>query len=340
MTKRERLLASVRHGAIDALPWQFDLTSAVARKLVAYYGTDDLREATGDHMVWGGFGEPRGHVSEPAPEGMYRNEFGSVWARTARDLTVGDWGELVDYPLKTPSLDGYAFPDGAAEGRADGIPGVRAAYPDHFLTLGMPGLFEPAWALCGFENYLGYLMGEPKFVEEMTVRLADYACAVVAQAEGMGADGVRFGDDWGFQDRLMVRPEVWRRIFKEQYRRIFEAARKIGLVVMIHSCGNITDIVPDLIEVGCEVIHPLQPEVMDVEWCAREYGKDVAFWGGLGSQSTIPLGTVEDVRREVSHWLSLFADGGYVLAPAGAAPADTPVENVVAIVEEARAQLG
>jgi uroporphyrinogen decarboxylase len=252
---------------------------------------------------------------------------------------VGDWGELVSYPLREPSLRGHVFPDGAAPGRADGIAAVRAQYPDHFLVVGGSGLFEPAWALCGFENYLGYLLSDTGFVAELTERLADFSCALTAQLAGTGVDGIRFGDDWGFQDRLMVRPEVWRRLFKEPYRRVYGAARRLGIVVMIHSCGNITDILPDLIEVGVEVVHPLQPEAMDVAFCRREYGRDLTFWGGLGSQSTIPLGTPADVRREVRERLALFREGGYILAPAGAVPTDAPVENVVAIVEEAFAQL-
>ena len=136
-----------------------------------------------------------------------------------------------------------------------------------------------------------------------------------------------------------IRPETWRRIYKKHYRRIYGAARDAGLVVSIHSCGNITDILPDLAEIGVQVVHPLQPEAMDVERCRREYGKDLSFWGGLGSQSTLPFGAPEDVRREVRDRLRLFSDGGYILAPAGAAPAETPVENIVAILEEARAQL-
>jgi len=339
MTKRERVLASVRRQPLDAIPWQFDLTTAIGQKLCAHYGTDDLLTATGDHLVWAGFREPAGFVAENPGEGLYRSEFGSVWARAPRDLSVGDWGELVSYPLREPSLQGYTFPDGAAAGRASGIPAVRQQYPDHLLVVGGAGLFEPAWALCGFENYLGYVMSDPGFVAELTERLADFSCALTEQLAGMGVDGIRFGDDWGFQDRLMVRPEVWRRLFKEQYRRTFGTARRLGLVVMIHSCGNITDILPDLIEVGVDVVHPLQPEAMDVPFCHREYGRDLSFWGGLGSQSTIPLGTVEDVRREVQQRLALFWNGGYILAPAGAVPTDAPVGNVVAIVDEAFGQL-
>ena len=338
MTKRERVLASIRRQPLDALPWQFDLTWAVVLKMRAYYGSDDLLTAMDDHLVSAGFGPGRGVEIPAAGPGLRRNEFGAVWREGARDVNVGDWGELVEYPLHEPSLVGYTFPDGAAPGRWDHIPAFRAQYPDHFLMLHGSELFTSAWGLCGFENYLSYIMGEEEFVIEMTEKMADYGCAVVAQARGLGADGIRFGDDWGFQHGLMIRPEVWRRIFKPQYQRLYQAAHDAGLIVMIHSCGDIVDILPDLIEIGVQVVHPLQPEAMDVRYCQREFGKDLTFWGGLGSQSTIPLGTPDDVRREVREMLALFRDGGYLLAPAGAIPTEAPAENVAAIVEEARAQ--
>jgi uroporphyrinogen decarboxylase len=340
VTKRERTLASIRRRALDAIPWQFDLTSVAAEKLRKYYGTDDLLAATGDHFVNTGFGPGRSSEAKvPAPgPGLRRDEFGAVWRANAQDINVGDWGDLVSYPLHEPSLAGFKFPDGAAPGRWDRVPSLRAQYPDHFLMAYGSGLFENAWGLCGFENYLGYVLSEEDFVMEMTERLADFSCALTKQLAGLGADGIRFGDDWGFQDRLMVPPDVWRRIFKPQYRRIYEAAHDAGLVVMIHSCGNITEIVPDLIEIGVEVIHAFQPEAMDVDFCKREFGCDVAFWGGLGSQSTIPYGTPAQVRAEAERMIRLFAGGGYILAPAGAVPTETPVANMVAIVDAAQGQ--
>jgi uroporphyrinogen decarboxylase len=169
--------------------------------------------------------------------------------------------------------------------------------------------------------------------------LADFSCAVTRQLAGLGVDGIRFGDDWGFQTSLMIRLERWRRLYKKYYQRIYEAARQAGLIVAIHSCGNITDLLPDLIEIGVQVVHPLQPEAMDVAFCHREYGRDLTFWGGLGSQSTLPYGTPDDVCHEVRDRLALFCDGGYILAPAGAAPAETPAENIAAIVAVAKAQL-
>lgn len=336
MTCRQRVLASIRREPLDTAPWQLDLTGALADKLRAYYGTDDLLTATGDHIVWTYPTIAPASNLPPVEDGLRRDEFGAVWHRDARDRNVGDWGGLHSVPLREPSLAGYQFPDGSASGMWDGAKTLRQQHPDHFLVAPGSGLFERGWALCGFENYLAWLAGEAAFIDELTERLVDYSCRRTAQLKGLDVDGIRFGDDWGDQRSLIISPTMWRRIFKPRYRKIYAAARDAGLVVMIHSCGNITEILPDLIEIGVEVVHPLQPETMDVEFCCREYGRDLTFWGGLGSQSTIARGTPDDNRREARRMLDLFAGGGYILAPAGSAPTETPPENIVAIVDEAR----
>jgi len=339
MTERERVFASIRREALDALPWQFDLTSAVAEKLKAYYHTDDLASATGDHIAFVGTLPPPVPDGEPPRPGLVRDEFGAVWRREARDLNYGDWGELVSHPLKSPDLAGIEFPEGATRERWSHVPEMRKLYQGRFLVAEGYGLFERGWSLCGFQEYLAYIAGEPQFVEALNERLADYSCRMTRQLAGLGADGIRFGDDWGLQKTLIMRPAAWRRLFKPYYRRIYDAARAAGLVVMIHSCGNITEILPDLIEIGVQVVHPLQPEAMDVVGCRNDFGMDLTFWGGLGSQSTIPRGTPEDNRREARRMLKLFSGGGYILAPAGAAPAETPPENIAAVVEVAKEQL-
>jgi uroporphyrinogen decarboxylase len=234
----------------------------------------------------------------------------------------------------------YQVPDPALPGRFDHVPGKRAQYPDRFLLVSLGGLFERAWSLCGgFERYLYYLAAETAFVEELTEKLADYVCALIPQVAGMGVDGVRIGDDWGFQNNLMVRPEVWRRIYKKHYRRIFDTVHAYGFITALHSCGQLTRILPDLIEIGLQIYHPLQPEAMNVCAVQREFGRDITFWGGLGTQSTLPLGTPEDVRREVRERIAQFSGGGYILAPAGAMSPETPVENVVAFIETAQEQV-
>jgi uroporphyrinogen decarboxylase len=336
---RERVLRSIRHQPLDAVPWQMDLTRGIEKGLKQHYQSDDLIGATGDHIVWVKPLIPPALAEEPVRDpGLVKGEFGDIWRM--RD-EMGNWGELVYSPIPEPTLIHYPFPDPALPGRFSHIPAQRAKYPDRFFLVSLGGLFERAWSLCGgFERYLFYVASEPAFVEALTAKLADYVCALVPQLAGLGVDGVRIGDDWGFQHHLMIRPEVWRRIFKPHYRRIFDTIHAYGFITAMHSCGHLTKILPDLIEIGLEIYHPLQPEAMDVAAVKRDFGRDITFWGGLGTQTTLPLGSPEDVRREVRERIDLFQkDGGYILAPAGAISPEAPVENVVALIETARAQL-
>jgi len=340
LSRRQRVYAAIARAGFDALPWQFDLTAMAAERLAKYLhvAPAQVHQAIDDHLILFGDTPPLPVSQEGLPANCWRNEFSTVWGKGQIDRNMGDWGGLVSHPLRQPSLAGYRFPDGTLPGRWAQVPAMRRQHPDTFLVAVGHGLWEHAQALCGYEQYLEYTAGEETFVQAVTEKLADFSCAVTAQLKGLGADAIRFGDDWGFQDRLMMLPDTWRRIFKPHYRRIYTAARDAGLVVMIHSCGNITALLPDLIEIGVQVVHPLQPEAMDVAYCQREFGRDLCFWGGLGSQSTLPRGTPEDCRREVHDRLKLFEHGGYILAPAGAAPTETPAENLAAVVAAARAQ--
>lgn len=332
------MYASIRREPLDAISWQFDLTSAVVARLKAYLKTEDIGAALDDHFAGTWMPEPA--IRAPVPEGCNRDAFGAVCAGrplTAASATgAGTWA--IRSTTRVSRATGFRTRS-ADRNRTRHITQARRDYPDHFLWMVGGSLFERGWALCGFENYLSYVAGEEEFVEEMTGKLADYCCKEMSLLKGTGLDAVRIGDDWGFQNALMVQPEVWRRIFKKHYQRVFRAAHDAGLVTMMHSCGKIEDIIPDLIEAGLDVLHPLQPESNNVVRCQREFGKDITFWGALGSQSTIPFGRPEDVRREVRDRLKLFGKGGYILAPAGAAPAETPAENILAIVDEARAQI-
>ena len=293
MTKRERVYASIRRRPLDAIPWQFDLTGAVVDRLKAYLKTDD---------VFGRAGRPLRLRLDAGRRARRRTRLCRRATTATRSASSGGGTRWT-----APSATGAATsatrctsrawratgsPSRLADpSRTRYIPQARQQHPDHFLWMGGGSLFELAWSLCGFENYLGYLAGEEAFVEELTEKLADDCCRDMSLLKGTGLDAVRFGDDWGFQHSLMIRPEIWRRIYKKQYARIFQAAHDSGLVVMMHSCGHVEDIIADLIDIGLDVLHPLQPEANDVIRCRREFGEDITFWGALGSQSTLPLGT-------------------------------------------------
>jgi uroporphyrinogen decarboxylase len=108
---------------------------------------------------------------------------------------------------------------------------------------------------------------------------------------------------------------------------------------VVHCCGDCAELIPDLIEIGASMLNPMQPESMDVHWLKREFGRDIAFYGGMGVQGVLPSGSPEQVRQQARRLLvELGCGGGYVFGPGSSVTADTPLANVVACVEAATAQ--
>ena len=150
---------------------------------------------------------------------------------------------------------------------------------------------------------------------------------------------IQYWGDVAMQDRMIVPPESWRRLDREFWRRLIAGTREVNPDVrfFFHSDGNTVEIIPDLIEVGFDVINPLQPECVNPAEIEAEWGSRITLDGGGSVQRTLPFGTVEDVRREVDFLIRCCAyDGGYVFRASNAVSFDCPVENVVAFYELAR----
>lgn len=135
---------------------------------------------------------------------------------------------------------------------------------------------------------------------------------------------------------MILGPDRWRQFLKPRWAKIYEAVHRHGKIVMSHSRGSVVEIIPDLIEIGLDVLESCQPEAagMDPYELKRKFGGQITFWGCLGSQSTIPMGAPESIRAEVARLKrEMGKGGGYILAPAKPLQPETPVENAVALVE-------
>jgi uroporphyrinogen decarboxylase len=243
-------------------------------------------------------------------------------------------------PLAEPTFDGYTFPKPEAffrpEAREQGCRICREQTGSFRLAHLGWGLFERSWTLRGFENALTDAIAEPDFFEEMLDRLTELYLAFVDYTMDLPCDGVLFGDDWGDQQGVILGPERWRRLLKPRWAKIYERVHAAGRIVMSHSCGSVADIVPDLIEIGLNVLESCQPEArgMQPSELKRRWGDKITFWGCLGSQSTIPFGTPETIRDEVRRLRrDMGKGGGFILAPAKPLQPETPTANAVALVE-------
>ena len=199
-------------------------------------------------------------------------------------------------------------------------------------------IYEWSWWLRGMENFLADLVAEPaladaviRIVEEHTTRLA----TAVAR---LGVDVLCFYDDAGMQSGMQVSPQVWQRFVKPAWTRVLETVRREvpDAKFFFHCCGKIDAIVPDIIDCGFDMLHPVQPECMSFEEVYRQYGQDIVITATLSSQKLLPFGSAEDVRREVRRFASAITDRRTMLMPSNVIQPETPWENVVAFADAAR----
>ncbi len=338
LTPKERVIAQIQHQETEPLPYSIGFEGDVAEQLDAYYGSTAWRESVDnsiqslDWHEWDAF---------EAADCEYTDVYGSKWQVDCRPF------HLIEPVLKEPTLDGYTFPavetiyddEYLARSRA-----AIAAKPGHFWVAYFGfGLFERSWTLRGFNNALMDAAAYEDFYQELIDQIAAHQMAIVERLLLLPLDGVMFSDDWGYQKGILLGPDRWRRMLKprlaEQYARVHDA----GKYVLSHCCGNIADIMPDVIEIGLDVYESVQPEVYEggPYSIKRQFGDQITFWGGLGSQSIIPFGTPAEIRAEVAKLSAEMGQGGgYILGLAKSLQPETPVENAAAVVESFMQQVG
>jgi len=334
ITPRERVWRAIRRQEPDRVPWHLGCTVPAREKLVAYYGTDDLDDLLGNHLAKYRPRAPEG-LQEVRP-GFFRDDFGVVWNRTVDK----DIGVVEDYLLKRRSLEGYAFPDPHDPGRYEALPAFLAAHANRFRYVSVSfSLFERAWSLRGMTELMIDMLEAPEFVDELLDALVAFDLGIIEEAIKYDIDGILFGDDWGQQNGLLFGARLWRRFIKPRLAVLYGAVKRVGRAVMIHCCGKVQELFPELIELGLDVFNPFQPEVMDPVAMKRQFGDRLSFFGGMSIQKVLPFGTPQQVRDEARRLVEhVGRGGGYILAPSHDMPDDIPVENIVALVETMQSQ--
>jgi uroporphyrinogen decarboxylase len=327
-------MEQIQHRETRPVPFSLGFEGDIAEQVDAYYGSRAWRDRLTPYIVSiGGIDT----VQETRVDDAHvRDAFGSLWRDDRRP-----W-HLADPALKEPSFDHFAFPDVDRF-----MPDVRALQADalqacatkagsfRIVSIGW-GLFEHSWRIRGFEDALVDAVTELDFYAELLDRLTALFLAFVQVWAGVPADAIMFGDDWGYQQGVILGPDRWRTFLKPRWARIYEAVHAQGKYVISHSCGSVADIMPDIIEIGLDVLESVQPEArgMDPYELKRKWGDKITFWGCLGSQSTVQFGSPQDIHDQVQRLCrEMGKGGGYILAPAKALQPGTPIENAVAVVE-------
>jgi uroporphyrinogen decarboxylase len=267
---------------------------------------------------------------------IWRDEWGVIWDRHI-DRDIGTQKNIV---LENLDVDGLHIPDPSNPERFMHFKPLIEAQSNRYILVKISRcLFERGWSLRGMENLMMDFIINPLFVHELFESIADFNLKLLENLKSYPIDGVRFSDDWGGQRGLLMSPETWRIFIKPYLKRMYDRAHSLGYDVFIHTCGDVTLLLDDLIEIGVDVFNPFQPEVMDIGNIIERYAGRLAFNGGLSIQKTLPFGDPDEVRREVRNRLKLAREhGGYIISPAHDMPPDIPFENIQTLLKELHAQ--
>ncbi|MGD8499555.1 MAG: uroporphyrinogen decarboxylase family protein [Phycisphaerales bacterium] len=330
MNNRRRVLTALAHQQPDAITYNIRFTKSARARMAAYYGDTDFEWKLGNCFT--GF---RPHPKDSrywlvGPD-IWEDKFGVCWDRTVDK----DIGIPCNQLIGPDNMDDYEWPDPHDQTRYDFI---RRAIPDAkdnaiLVSLGF-ALFERAWTLVGMEELLMYMLTNKDFVSELLDEILEYDLGVIEHACSLDMDIFRFGDDWGHPRGLIMGIDLWRESIKPRIKRMYEHVNSKGKQVMIHCCGKVDELFPELIECGLDIFNPFQPEVMDVFESKRRYGDRLSFYGGISTQKTLPYGAIEKVRSETKHLIEVVGEnGGYIASPAHDIPADAKPENIAAMIE-------
>lgn len=244
---------------------------------------------------------------------------------------ISDWSELDQFLAE--------FPDTKRNGVTAGVQAARKDYPDRYILVGWGHYFHQRLAyLRGIQNLLYDFYDAPDKLRVVMNALLKFYQVWAQRAAEAGADGVWAGDDLGTQRSLLMKPETFRELYAPYYRMLADVLHAHGLDFWFHTCGNITELMDDLIACGVDCLHPIQAGTMDDKNIAMRYGGRICFWIGMDVQKVIPFGTPDEVRNVVRERIRTFSrpEGGLVLAAGNAILPDTPIENLRVYLETLR----
>jgi uroporphyrinogen decarboxylase len=233
--------------------------------------------------------------------------------------------EILNYKVPDPDVPGnYSMAE-------EDLKRLSAEYLI-FLS-GYLGIFERAWMLMGYEELLVGMESNEKYVSVLLEKILENKLSIARKSIEMGFEVGHTGDDFGGQYSLMMSKDTWRRCLMPLYSKLWRVYKDAGLPVIHHSCGNVTEIMGDLVDLGVDVLEPVQ-RVMDFRKLKKDFGKHIVFWGGIPTQTVFPFGTPTDVRRETKEVIATLGEnGGLIIGPDQEIMADVPINNIVAYVE-------
>lgn len=349
-TKRERMLAALKREKGGYVPWDINPCPELLEQWKKHIGTElhpcdyydsDFRSVgigpTKMKLDW--------HALNPDVPVEATFGEGGVPVMPATSPEGHHFVHRLPSALKDANsvgqVESYPWPDVDADYRWAGVPEkIHDLHEKGYAVMGgAGGFFEGMMWLRGMELTMMDLTSENPIIIAIVNKCAEATHTIAVRMARLGADILQFGDDFGNQDRMMISPEMWRYWFKELFAGTIRQAKAVNpdILIFLHSCGYIEPIIPDLVEIGVDILNPVQPECMNPEKLKAEFGDRLSFWGTVGVQRTMPYGTAAAVRELVKRRIEVIGKGGGLfLSPAHMLEPEVPLENVLAFADAVR----
>ena len=336
--------ATVSHRKPERILCYAGFTPDLLKRVVAHAGTEDLVGHYGmfetggvdisrpdglplpDYSpYWKGENLPAGTTINSLGVAMIPSGYYHFWGYLSPLRNATKLSELENYPLDdVRKYDFSDLKDQTARRHAEG----------KTAGAGIGHMYETAWQIRGYEQFLMDIVEQPAWAECLLERLMEQNLVKAEAYARAGVDLITTGDDVANQENLMFSPDSWRKLMLSRWKKVWGRIKEINpdCIIWYHSDGNINAIIGDLIEAGVDILNPLQPECLDVDAVHKRYGHRVTFAGCIGTQSTMPFGSPAEVRARVKEVIGKYGqNGGLIVAPTHTLEPDVPLENIDAL---------
>lgn len=355
MTERENLLSLLRKQGYERVPIDLDLSPAAKQKLDDW--ADAQAPGVAQTLLAPSYRHVGGTVVHDAdltrfhryfPAEVYNdpmvsfNSWGVANRRTKSSMHMTQMlhpledAQSVDDILQYP-FGHYRLADNLGP-VSESVQSIHAQGLASMAPL-TTTIWETAWYIRGMENLMMDMMGDEPMAEAMLDAVTNVAVELAEIYARAGADMLFLGDDVGMQHSIMMSEELYCKWLKPRLAKVIRAAREIkpDILTLYHSCGYVVPFIPHFIEVGVDVLNPVQPECMDFDMIHEQFGGHLSFYGTIGTQAMMPFGTPDEVRETVHRNLDIAGPrGGLWVTPTHMIEPEVPLENILAYVNACR----
>ena len=341
--------ATVAHRRPERVLCYADFTPDLQKRMIAHAGTEDLGKHYGMFDIhgvdirrpaelpkpdyssyWKNEKLPSGTTFDSSGVAMIPSGFYHFWGFLSPLRNAKKISEIENYPLdNVRKWDFSDLSSQVARRHAEGK--IAGAWVGH--------MYETAWQIRGYEQFLMDVVDQPAWAECLLERLMEQNMIRSEAYARAGADLIITGDDVANQENLMFSPDCWRKLMLTRWRKVWRKIKEINpdCKIWYHSDGNIIAIVGELLEAGVDILNPLQPECLDLDAIHKRYGSQITFDGCIGTQSTMPFGSPADVRARVNELIAKYGQkGGLIISPTHILEPEVPLENIDALFAACR----